>query len=268
MSTVKMRLFDNAVEFVQEGLRNAIEADTDQKRLKYAIICLVQAVELAVKAKLATAHPILIYADIDRPLGDKNTPRTVAMTKAIPRLERVFGVKLLHKDAFDEAAKLRNDIIHHEYDFSETAAKLALAKVLGLLIHLFGNLLKEDISALAGHDLWLKALSLEKFLDEVKARADANIVEKHIDKSKLLVCPRCGLKYFNPDGNNTCYTCGHEETVFICIVCKKPNFESLMSLVFDDDGDPMACNSCLEQAGDDYYDDGDFAEIYDDINFR
>jgi HEPN domain-containing protein len=55
-----MSLLENAYDFLNESLRSAERAGQDSKAWKFAVLHVVQAIELLLKARLHAEHPVLI----------------------------------------------------------------------------------------------------------------------------------------------------------------------------------------------------------------
>ena len=64
-----------------EAIRKAISARSDVRQWPFAVLHLVQAVELIMKELLRRQHPIFIYENIDSPRN------TVTLAQAMSRLE-------------------------------------------------------------------------------------------------------------------------------------------------------------------------------------
>ena len=75
-----------------EALSRAILAEKDSTQWKYAILNLVQAIELSLKELLRRQHPSLIYKDVDK------QTETVSLKFARSRLEQIAGIKFEKTD--------------------------------------------------------------------------------------------------------------------------------------------------------------------------
>jgi hypothetical protein len=111
-STVKLRVRDNAYDFIEESLRYAEQASEDPVGWKFAIVLAAQGAELLLKARLAAEHPLLVLSNPERPTG-----RTVGVEAAIARLVAA-GVNLSDDDVkrLHRARRLRNEFVHYEVD--------------------------------------------------------------------------------------------------------------------------------------------------------
>jgi len=61
MNRLKLTLQDNAISFAEESLSNAIVAKESPQRWKFAILSLVQAIELSLKEVLKREHPFGVF---------------------------------------------------------------------------------------------------------------------------------------------------------------------------------------------------------------
>jgi hypothetical protein len=130
MRSLKLNLVDNARSFIEEALNKAIQAEDAPHQWKFAIIHLVQGIELSLKELLRIEHPILIYRNIDNPR------ETVSQKEAIKRLVRLRSFELSEDEnnALTMAITLRNNMIHHEYEVKPVEVKAAFSKLLGFLL--------------------------------------------------------------------------------------------------------------------------------------
>jgi hypothetical protein len=222
-SQIQMNLLDNCINFIEEGLRKSIAAETNPFELKFSVFCLVQAVELSLKELLRRAHPVLVYADVDK------MSRTVTIEQAAIRLNRMSNIQIDSKDkeAIQKAALIRNEIVHYSYELSATETKLILARLLGFLTHFCRKHLEIDLSNRLDENIWLKSIDIENFSNELVRRSDERCRLENIDQSWNWYCPKCDHETFvHFNGINECYVCGHKENVISCNKCCDEFLES------------------------------------------
>ena len=108
MSKIELSLIENSHNFLNESLAQAIIAEEKPEYWKYAILHLVQAIELSLKERLRVEHPSLIYKNIDKPKD------TVSLKFAADRLQNIANVKLEKSDltSIQLASEIRNKIVH------------------------------------------------------------------------------------------------------------------------------------------------------------
>src|SRR3546814_16297843 len=92
MSISAVTLLDNATLFVNEAIRNARRAKRQPNQWSFAILHLVQALELLMKHVLQLQNPLFIYENIDHP---KNT---VSLGICLERLKSVARIKFHEKE--------------------------------------------------------------------------------------------------------------------------------------------------------------------------
>ena len=124
MKHFDMDLLDNAYDFLNESLHAARSAEQRGRAWKFAIVHLVQAIELLLKERLRREHEALIYENVDR---RKNT---VSLTQAVHRLDGL-GIVLTprEKAAIEKARKWRDQMIHHEVGLSVREAEAVYSRM-------------------------------------------------------------------------------------------------------------------------------------------
>lgn len=108
---LRMSLLENAYDSINESLRKTIEAEADLKAWKFALLLMVQSIELLMKERLFRGHPLLVYEDVDR------RTRTVSLARALTRINSL-GVALTPNEVanVEKAIRLRNEIQHYEFE--------------------------------------------------------------------------------------------------------------------------------------------------------
>ena len=109
-ATLSFSLLDNAYRFLNQSIRHSSRAVRNNHEWLFAIFNVTQAIELMLKFALHSAHPALIYEDIDNPR------RTVSLRQALTRLETHAGVSVEQKEKhmINKAAEYRNSLLHSE----------------------------------------------------------------------------------------------------------------------------------------------------------
>ena len=217
MSNRRIRLLDNANDFVREALAKALLAEQDPAHWKYAIIHLTQAIELFLKERLRKEHPILVFSNVDRP------KHTVTLEGAISRLAEISGVVLTREDrtAIRIAYDLRNNITHYEFVLSETEVKAAFATLLGFAQTFGKRELDNELDVVLPGQLWREALKITEYADELYQRARKSLQEDGISTDDCWVCLACGydLLVVEDAGDAICPVCGHVEEIVQCPDC-------------------------------------------------
>ncbi len=216
MADIELSLLENAQSFLVEALSKAILAERDSTQWKYAILNLVQAIELSLKELLRRQHPALIYRDVDK------QGETVSLKFARTRLEHIAGIMFEKADlnAIQKASDYRNEIVHYQFSFKDTEMKLVFAKLLGFLQHFhlthFGKALHEIIP----HQVWHEVVGVLDYAKELFEKAQARCKAERIDSNLIWACRHCCWESFVIQDNiNTCYVCGAIDTIFKCDGC-------------------------------------------------
>jgi len=217
MRKVKLSLLQNANSFIEEALSKAILAENKTLQWKFAILSLVQAIELAIKERLRREHQVLIFSDIDNP---KNT---VNITVAFKRLKNICGITITEKEAeaIHNVKQWRNLIVHSEFAFKAHTAKIAFATLLGFLEEFNRKHLDLNLQEILPEELWDEALSINDFYKELVKRAEIRLNEEEIDIELIWDCRQCGWHGFViQDEINTCYLCGYKyDEIVECVKC-------------------------------------------------
>jgi len=247
MSRLTLTLEDNAVSFAEDALSNAIIALEKPMRWKFAVLSLVQAIELSLKEVLRRQHHFLIYTNVDKP------GNTVGIDQATNRLNKIAGIELTKEDshALKTAVKVRNNIIHHQVDESINELKLTFSRLLGFLNEFHEKYIDEGIQEKVDSELWRSGAKIKEYGEELYKRALKQMEKDDIDEDCVITCPMCGwdaLCAFYPK-EQTCYVCGYIEDIELCEKCDKillPNEQ-------EDHGGKIYCYDCLCYITDDYW---------------
>lgn len=103
-----LALRENAYDFLNASIIDIAQAEEDERWLKFGIIHVAQAIELLLKARLASEHSLLVYANVD-----SSSKTTVTFHKALDRLV-ACRVKLESDELrrLKSAHDIRNTIMH------------------------------------------------------------------------------------------------------------------------------------------------------------
>lgn len=221
MDRLKLTLRENARDFLEDALANAVAAESHPKRWKFAVLSIVQSIELSLKELLSQVHPLLIYANIDKPT------KTVTLDLAVWRLQNVTKLKLTKEDAeaLALAKETRHQIVHHEVDANINELKLAFARLLGFLSDFYDSHFDSPLYYEIDEDLWKSGVAVRSYGQELYERAKNRINEnKDPDYDEVISCPYCGWESMlvKEDAEGHCYVCGREENIVFCDRCADP----------------------------------------------
>jgi len=247
MSRLILTIENNAVSFAENALSNAVIADEVPMQWKFAMLSLVQAIELSLKEVLRREHHSLIYVNVANPVN------TVGIDQATRRLKNIAGIEITKKDrnAVKTAIKARNNIIHHQVDESINELKLTFSRLLGFLNEFHEKYIDEAIQEKVDSELWRTGAKIMEYGKELYKRALKQMEQDDIDKQCLITCPMCGweaLCAFDPK-QDTCYVCGWIEDLGICDRCNKV----LLADEQETSCGKTYCYGCLCYVTDDYW---------------
>lgn len=259
MVDLKMSLHDNSKHFFEESLKNAIDSEKDKTRWKLAILFLVQAIELAFKARLKEDNPIFIYSNIDKP------KHTVSLSMALKRLMNISELRISETDiqTIETAIEWRNRVVHFEFEFETILIKSVYSKLLGFYISFNQKYLDEDIYSLLSKELADEAIHIEEYLNELLNRVQQRMRDEKIDENYIIDCPSCVNNTFVTENEiNTCYLCGNTEELISCEDCGESDFEINMVEIYignykGNDQTKFVCHDCSIKYG------GDIDEPWD-----
>lgn len=218
----KLNLLENSHSFMAEAVRNAISAREDIRRWPFAILNVVQATELSLKEFLRREHPLLIYENVDNPQN------TVSLSKALPRIEQLLGKPFSadEKREIRNAVKMRNEIMHHEFDITEELAMAKFSELFAFWASFQSRHLSIEVEDALAADLLNEVLEIEKCFAEIKAKALARISEEEIDPENVIGCPICFEDTLVVDGSACrCYLCRNIQILEECPHCHNTFFD-------------------------------------------
>ncbi|RWX57202.1 hypothetical protein [Photobacterium chitinilyticum] len=258
--SVKLNLLENSQSFLVEAVDKAIGAEDEVRHWQFAILNLVQSLELSLKLILKNIHHLFIYENIDNP---KNT---VSVTKTIERLSnpKIGNISFTEneKKGMKSAIKLRNQITHSEFELSVDHAQAQFFKVFSLIATVqrrhFDIQVEDILSVEAIESLVVIEKSKKILISNALQRVEDEGIEDHL----LWTCPNCLSDTFVVhDEIDTCYVCTYTESVKQCPHCQELCFEEELesihnsldidycegqAIIYNSYGydDLMACSEC------------------------
>lgn len=214
----KLSLVSNSHSFMTEAVKKAISARSDVSQWPFAILHLVQAVELSLKELLRRQHPVLIYENIDTPRN------TVSLVQAIARIENpaIVGITIPEdeKKKIEIARRLRNQITHFEFEINEAHAMGKFSEIFAFLVYFQGRHLKLEVENILPQGLLESVMEIEKCFAELKFKAFQRIQDDGISAEWIWACPNCGEHTFVvEDDRNVCFLCRQSAEVSECSQC-------------------------------------------------
>lgn len=263
--SVHLSLLENSHAFLREGVGKAAAAKGDVRQWQFAIVHIVQSLELSLKSILHRIHPSFVFENIDNP---KNT---VSPRHAIERLATVANVSLTEneKRQIVAAIDLRNQITHFEFELRPEYASAKFFETFAFVVYFQGRYLNTEIERIVSLNELAGLLAIEKSRRELADKAKRRIEEEAIDTEWIWECPECLESTFvAQDETDTCYTCRYSEEVTLCENCDNFRFKSEMEsfaedLDYDQEGRRFylhsdfgynfrtACPECIEEIRED-----------------
>jgi len=246
MAEVKLTLLDNAQNFLIHSLIEAVNAEEKPDDWKYAILHLVQAIELYLKELLRREHPSLIYRNIDKPKD------TVSLEYATNRLQSISNINF-HMDDLDAlkiASEYRNQIVHYEFSFNQESVKSTYAKLVGFIKSFLLEHFNQELDELIEKKIWDKIIDIIEYSNELYKRAEKRFKEDNIDETFIMECRRCNQWAFVfQDEINTCYVCGEIDEVAECKGCGEYFYIDELEPLYRE-SDEYYCRECLRSFDD------------------
>ncbi|MBI5223566.1 hypothetical protein HY990_04030 [Candidatus Micrarchaeota archaeon] len=229
---------------------------------KFAIIHVFHSVELFLKAKLAEAHPLLIYSKPENEINED--AHTVGFEALLGRLSNL-GVKFTKEDRgnINALRKMRNSIEHHKIQKDIEDVKLYVGRAARFLekflegeldITLKEEILEEDSEE--GEETY-KILSvaiqsyeerLQNAKEEMESFLPVDIKDRFTDY-EIISCDTCEEETIiipddrYEDNRTKCFFCGEEYYYEHCTRCGLP----VLSYKPLEDGDCNPCSDCWHE---------------------
>jgi hypothetical protein len=231
---VKFDLLENGLDFVNEALQ-AINATSNNRRLKYSIIHLCSGIELIFKEILIKKDWKLIFnepAEAKEELLQTGNFDSVTFNQAISRLENKCKVSISQDDKkiLSELRKKRNRIEHFKIDETVSAIKSMCSDVLNFLIPFIDqNIDITKVSHISKRYIDNLPTELSKFSAYVTKRNQRiKLFSEHKLAKGITVikCPRCFQKELFIDEHLKCLFCNFTSSPESIVMEYNKAFES------------------------------------------
>lgn len=159
-----LSLEDNAYSFLNQSLRHYRKSSRNVQEWPFALLHLVQSLELLLKRTLEVVNPILIYKDIDQPNPEK---QTVTLEQALVRLENL-GIPIEEKERLiiRRAALKRNLVVHYRFNLNKFEWKKLYVQLFEFLHFFHHKHLKSDIHSHIARENWASEARVMRFFKE------------------------------------------------------------------------------------------------------
>lgn len=159
-----LSLEDNAYSFLNQSLRHYRKSSRNVQEWPFALLHLVQSLELLLKRTLEVVNPILVYKDIDQPNPEK---QTVTLEQALVRLENL-GIPIEEKERLiiKRAALKRNLVVHYRFNLNKFEWKKLYVQLFEFLHFFHHKHLRSDIHSHIARENWASEARVMRFFKE------------------------------------------------------------------------------------------------------
>lgn len=161
---LKFSLEENAYSFLNQSLRHYRKTTRNLREWPFALLHLVQSLELLLKAVLHKIHPILIFKDIDQASSDK---QTVTLEQGLARLENLKEpIEDKERIMIKRASIRRNQVVHHRVELNKFEWKKLYAQLFEFLHFFHFKHLGTDLHSHIDKENWAVEARLMGFFRE------------------------------------------------------------------------------------------------------
>lgn len=267
---VNLSLLSNGLDFINCGLNELkeYEEDSDNVRIKYAVLHIHAGVELLLKERLRREHWSLVFDnEPSKAKYESGDFQSVGMTKCIDRLKTICDVPLSSREErrFKELREARNTIEHFNASYNVKALNAKIADALSSMIDFINTHLDPDDFQESDQDLFDEIKqSLSELTLYINQRM--NDIRQRLAEigSEVLTCPVCNQRAATFSEDLNCLFCGHKHpglrqeissATTVVVGCPKCKQEAAVT------GDGLQCLFCgyeindPETAADEYLSD-------------
>lgn len=192
--THHLDLLNNSISYFREAVSYAQRDTDDTDHWKFAILHVVQAMELAFKERLRRIHPAFIYESVDGP------GKTLSLRGALERLKnpQIGNIPIAEAEAAKivKAFDLRSELTHFEFNHSHDHIELKFAEIFSFMIFFYRGHLGLATADFIDEDEHNKVIRLVRTRAELLERAKAYISGR--DDDNVWLCPSCQEATYDP----------------------------------------------------------------------
>ena len=223
--SIHLSILDNSHAFFIEAIEKVVIAQEDARSWQFAVLHLIQSLELTLKEALRRIHPVFIYDDIEK------RHKTITVTKALSRIQdpAIGNIKLTENElaGIKSTLRIRNEFVHSELHLTPQYAEANFFVVFELLVDLQKAILGYNIREILSEELSEKIIEIEQTKKLLATQAFAMVDNIPADSIKIWNCPECLIDtfftYINESEGN-CLTCGVSIPLTKCNHCNFPYF--------------------------------------------
>jgi hypothetical protein len=160
-----LSLEENAYGFLNQSLKHYRKTSRNVQEWPFALLHIVQSLELLLKRVLETINPILIYKDIDQQNPEGH--HTVSLEQALTRLENLkVPIEEKERLMIRKAAVKRNQVVHYQIELNRFEWKKLYAQLFEFLHFFHQKHLKSELHSHIAPDNWNVEAHLMRFFKE------------------------------------------------------------------------------------------------------
>ncbi|OME19930.1 hypothetical protein [Paenibacillus odorifer] len=194
---LKLTLFENGIDFIERGI--SYVKGSRPEDLKYAIMHLVDGIELIFKYRLSLEHWSLIFENINsanRSSFEQGDFKSVGLEHCVQRLKGISSIIINEKDeiCISKLKKHRNKITHFSINENVDALKASTIDVMNsLFIFINNNIDTNNLSKNENEQIKNIKLILLDFKDFVSNRMKTlqSQITYYNDLTSIVQCPLC-----------------------------------------------------------------------------
>jgi hypothetical protein len=224
--SIHLSILDNSHAFFIEAIEKVVIAQEETRNWQFAVLHLIQSLELTLKEALRKIHPVFIYDDIEK------RTNTITISKALSRIQdpAIGNIQFTEhqKSGIKSAIHIRNAFVHSELHLTPQHAEANFFIVFELLVEIQKTILGYDIREIVPDELLAKIIEIEQTKKLLVKQANDIIDKIPANSIRIWDCPECLANTFfayidEKEGN--CLTCRISTTLIRCDYCKLPYFE-------------------------------------------
>jgi hypothetical protein len=217
--TIKLDLYDNAVDSFVVAIDSFIKGDNYPKYYKIAIKEMFSAFELMLKDILSHEHPSLIYSKVEDFAEPIHKRHSVNYDTLVSRLEKLADFKIdeNYNRIINKLRSLRNLGMHSTFEVNRFNAADNISKAVPIFVNLHRRFYEKKVklSDLLGEesfkDYLKQQMAMTALINDAKKRFEKDNRKKIELNGVVVKCNICNSELIvHEDSKIKCYCC-HEE---------------------------------------------------------
>lgn len=208
------RLFDNARDFLNEGLQLLFAPAPTPSMWKLSVVAVQTAVELLAKYRLVSELGLdsVTEGKVSRSKIQTGDFHSISYAKALQKLRHVEAFNEYDLDVIADVQRLRNKLVHFSADVDSDQVHSICCALLVRALCLFADGDRQDNGEMVDHRRFLTSKNYKQLVASEAYRAEAfDFASDSLDHDKVVRCWNCnnetlGFRSFTE--NYYCYCCG------------------------------------------------------------